>query len=411
MSIGRIAPGPHAAWGNDAPATDRRFLGSAILLLLLLLSALPIEGAVSPHTSTAPARPISLGPAIGTAHSSLLDSESAADRRDQPAAPAAAVDYQIILNASGLPPVTNWTSTLTNVTSGASTTVTNNHTAHVYRVPNGTYTYKVSASLADYAASQPSGTVVVNGTGFTVRLYFRFVYRVTFDRTGIPDGTDWQVTIRNASGKPTTTTTTQNSTVFSQPNGTYSFAATDFSATYQVVNPTGNFSVNGSALNRTIVFAQLFRVLIYETGLPPASTWSVGVGNSTSNVTGTTLTGLLVFLEPNGTYWVRGASSLSNYVPANASRELVINGTSITLTVPFVQKNPPGGGVPFKVWFPIAVGGTVAAVAAIVAVALVLRRRRQRNRPGDLSDQLAGQAGAPVTPATQAPEVQRPNPP
>lgn len=329
---------------------------------------------------------------------------------------AAAPTYQLTVFETGLPSASNWTSTVTNTTSGAYKTVNNDHNPHVYSEPNGSYEVQASSDNPHYAANKSAEFFSVNGTGLSLTFAFVFAYKVNFLSEALPLGTVWTIIVRNGSGGSLTSSTGTNHTSFTIPNGTFTFQVPSNIAGFLVVNPTGQFAIDGAGLNQSIVFAKLFRVTVLESGLPAASAWTTAVGNSTLNVSSTTLGTLLIFLEPNGTYWVRGLSSLPNYVPKNASIDLTVNGSASSLTVIFVQVGALGPGLPFHYWFPVAVVGAVIGAALIcVGVALVRRRSRRRESAAPSGKTGAGTApsGQSPTPATppEAPQAPREGPP
>lgn len=151
-------------------------------------------------------------------------------------------------------------------------------------------------------------------------------YTITFAETGLPPGTQWSVTLNG-----TTKTSTNQTLVFNEPAGTYS---------YTVIPPTGYLaspskgSVTVSTSNVTVAIAfsqQTYSVTFTETGLPPGTQWSVtfnGVTktSTTSNITFTgvpagnyTWNATSIIAMGNGTRYVAPTSSGTISVPATTS--------------------------------------------------------------------------------------------
>lgn len=75
----------------------------------------------------------------------------------------------------------------------------------------------------------------------TLQLTARRGYIVTFIEKGLPNGTEWQVTVGG-----NTQASTSNEIALVLPYGTYSFAAEASSPNYAAVNGTGNINVAGN---------------------------------------------------------------------------------------------------------------------------------------------------------------------
>jgi len=82
--------------------------------------------------------------------------------------------------------------------------------------PQGGYLVKVSWWSGRPAS--PSGVANITTTDRTLVVRFEYLYNLTFEETGLPQGTEWSVTV----GKVTLSSTTPTIT-FSLPNGTYWF--------------------------------------------------------------------------------------------------------------------------------------------------------------------------------------------
>ena len=290
----------------------------------------------------------------------------------------AASTYRVLLFEQGIPASINWTTTVTNNVTGVQTTINNGHNPHVYNIPNGTYTYHVSSDNASFAPVIPSGGFTVNGTGLNLTSVFDPAYAVTLYEADLPTSTGWSASVKNSTGITTTQSTHLDLLVFYERNGTYTFHVPSDIAGFMIINPAGEFAVNGSSLNRTITFAQLFHITLIAIGLPPATGWNATVGNSTSNISSSSLRADLYFLEPNGTFWIHAVPYLANFAQANASQQFLVNGSDESVNVTFSQLGlSSGGGIPFTTWFPVTVA-VVAIGTLILGVVLAVRRRRAK---------------------------------
>jgi YVTN family beta-propeller protein len=73
------------------------------------------------------------------------------------------------------------------------------------------------------------------------------VYPVLFSETGLPNGTNWSVTLNGS-----TNSSTNNTTTFAEPNGTYSYSIAPVPG-YSVTAPTGNVTVNGANVTASVL--------------------------------------------------------------------------------------------------------------------------------------------------------------
>ncbi|MGH9477509.1 MAG: hypothetical protein ACRD1C_14495, partial [Terriglobales bacterium] len=167
-------------------------------------------------------------------------------------------------------------------------------------IPNGTFTFQVQDVAGWHQTTVPyttqTATQTASGYGLTLA-FVQVTYAVTFTETGLPSGT-WSVTMNGTlySGAVGTGITAQ------LPNGTFTYAITDYSGYHQITLPySGSGRVSGAAINEpTLVFTQVtYNVTITETGLPSGAAWSGTLGGMNASSTNPTLhfTGFA-----NGTY-------------------------------------------------------------------------------------------------------------
>ena len=150
-------------------------------------------------------------------------------------------------------------------------------------------------------------------------------YSVTFRETGLPNDTQWSVSL-NA-----TTKVSENSSItFSEPNGSYSFVIGGVS-NYKPLPNVFSVTVKGNNVSFVIVWVPiLYPVTFVESGLPSNSVWNVEFGNQTNNSFNSTIT----FRVTNGTYnysipEVKGIASL----PSNGT--IRVKGTPTKVFVVF----------------------------------------------------------------------------
>ncbi|HTP54824.1 MAG TPA: hypothetical protein VML94_07730 [Thermoplasmata archaeon] len=246
---------------------------------------------------------------------------------------AAELLYDVVFVESGLPTGTFWSVELSASQNGSwvgggngswspfcfGITYWNGSATTVvaFSVPAGSYSFSVSNvtnGSALYVPTPSSGNVTVNGTGVTVDVAFATVplYNVTFDETGLPNGTLWAVAI---SGTATgwDLGVSSNATIgFVVPDGTYDFSVVQpfyiplpvtagplcsngtgngsaFGGRYVPTPESGNVTVAGSDVTVGISFAPVTysNVTFVETGLPNGTVWSVTLTSQSTEPWGT----------------------------------------------------------------------------------------------------------------------------
>jgi hypothetical protein len=141
--------------------------------------------------------------------------------------------YTVTFRVTGLPSRTSW-----NVTLGQATRTVVGSTVK-FSEANGTYDYIVRIP----EAGTVSGSIVVNGSSVVKRLN---VYRITFEESGLPPGTPWNVT---TNGVVVATNTTELYVDLS--NGSYPYLA---SAGVANTDVSGNLTVDGARGTVPIAF-------------------------------------------------------------------------------------------------------------------------------------------------------------
>ena len=158
-------------------------------------------------------------------------------------------------------------------------------------------------------------------------------YTVTFSESGLPSGTSWSVTL-NGSTKSGT-----GSIVFTEPNGTYSYAIG--TATGYTASPSsGNVSVIGFPIPLSITFTSTssgsYMATFQESGLPSGTSWSVTMSGSTI----TSVTSSIAFGETNGSYSF-SVGAVAGYTASPPSGTITVNGVAVNKAIIFTAL-PPG---------------------------------------------------------------------
>ena len=161
---------------------------------------------------------------------------------------------------------------------------------------NGTYTYTVGV-FNGFSTAQ-TGSFTVNGGPVSVPIVFAPVYyAVTFEESGLPAGTSWQVTVGDA-----TMSSTGSSITFAETNGTYDYTIGIVSG--WSTTDSGTFTVAGAPVVVSVPFTEVtYSVAFNETGLPSGQTFSVTFNSVTESlVTDGGEDSLSFAAVPNGTY-------------------------------------------------------------------------------------------------------------
>jgi DNA-binding beta-propeller fold protein YncE len=221
----------------------------------------------------------------------------------------------------GLPAGTPW---WVNVTGGPSVFTHTTSLSFVER--DGQYTYYVSA--ADRTYSSPGGSFTITNTTLTLSedvVFARMVYAITFDETGLPDGTNWSASL---GGRQVASV---NSTIlFAEPNGSYAYVLGVVPG-WTTMSFSGPVAVDGTAVSEGVVWTvKTYSVSLGETGLPASTGWWV---NLTGGGSGYTIGTSIKFREPNGTYSYSVASTNKTYISPGGS--FTVNGPLDFQTVTF----------------------------------------------------------------------------
>lgn len=174
----------------------------------------------------------------------------------------------------------------------------------------------------------------VNGTDLNFTPPPATNYTVSFTETGLPQATNWSVTLGSFTEYSTT-----GGISFRQPNGTFQYTV-GMVAGWTPSVTSGNVTVNGSNQHIVITFSKVtYKLAFIEQGLA-GQTWNVTVGPTSELSAAKEIN----FNEPNGTY-VFSIRSPSDYTSNITAGNVTISGYPVTIKVTF-QKNasiqPPG---------------------------------------------------------------------
>jgi YVTN family beta-propeller protein len=292
--------------------------------------------------------------------------------------------YSANFTESGLPGGTFWTVSIGGLIAGST------NTSLQFELPNGTYTYSVTA-IPGFAAKL-SGQDVVNGAGFSQEVNFtQLTYAVTFEQTGLPSGTGWNVTLAGVERESVGT-----AIVFLEPDGTFNYSIDGISGWHQTSIPySGIIIVTGSAVAEpTLAFTQVtYLVTISESGLPSGTNWSVTLDGHTSSSS----TREVNFTEPNGTFTF-AVAPVPEYNATPASSSVIVEGANASRKVSFsfipVTTKTAGGVPPLEVY--ALIGGGVLVLVAI-AFAVVIRKSRDGK---SVPKAVTSESSKPPPPAT-----------
>ena len=199
-------------------------------------------------------------------------------------------------------------------------------TIFVY-LANGTYQY--TAHSSDNTRSAPPGTFTVHGGPAWVYVaYVSVTSMITFTEEGLPNGTNWTLSVDGSQASSTT-----DSMSFVESNGSSFFAVAEM-PDYQASPAAGSVMVGGSPITQVIVFSRMtpgmYRLTFVGSTLPANATWSIVLNGATENVVGSTL-GLN---EPNGSYSFTILPPLG-YAANPTSGTAVVNGGAVPVPIDF----------------------------------------------------------------------------
>ncbi|HZY92268.1 MAG TPA: YncE family protein [Thermoplasmata archaeon] len=229
-----------------------------------------------------------------------------------------------------------------------------------YYAIDGPPGYVAVPAGGSFAGPAPNSTVL----NTTVNVTFSPIhgtYPVSFDESGLPNGTAWAVGVNGV-----WTHSSSTSATFRFPNGTYPFTVGQAGA-YAPSPSSGNLTVNGAPVHVAVAFAPAptYAVRFHESGLPAGSTWDVWLGGGTLSSISTVLT----FNVSNGTYsyvvsshGFRCVSSPGNLTVAGAALDLNVSFVAAPYTVTFSEV-----GLPSATTWSVTLGGVARSGTVTVS--------------------------------------------
>ena len=152
--------------------------------------------------------------------------------------------FPVTFSESGLRSGTGWSVTLAGVINASTSPEVS------FLEPDGTYAYAVN-SVPGYAGAPSTGTVNVSGGAITSTILFVALpsplYTVLFSETGLPQGTNWSISMAGVVAHSTT-----NVISFDEANGTYSYAI-GRTAGYSGTPSAGTLVVRGPAVSPVVI--------------------------------------------------------------------------------------------------------------------------------------------------------------
>ena len=166
-------------------------------------------------------------------------------------------------------------------------------------------------------------------------------YTIAFNEKGLPNGTNWSVSVGEI------VRSSNNSTVtFLEPDGSYNFVMGRVPG-YRPLPSNFTVVVRGSNITLVVVWIPvLYPVTFVESGLPANTFWNVTLGNQTNYSSNSTIT----FKVMNGTYEynvpdVNGvaSSSPSGTIKVNGEPTKVFLQFTVPINFTFIESGLPAG--------------------------------------------------------------------
>lgn len=193
--------------------------------------------------------------------------------------------YNVSFVETGLSSGTTWSVEVNGVSHSSNQSQVN------FSLINGSYQFRV-APVGNDVANPVAGNFSIHGSTLVIDLQFLRGFTVNFQQGSLPQGTSWVILAWNY-----TESSMNSSLPLLFPNGTYNFTAISSDPNYY--GSTGNFTVNGSAIDVAVHFRRgIFNVTFVEQGLPASQEWSV----SNDTLTLSSVNGSLTFTLLGGQY-------------------------------------------------------------------------------------------------------------
>ncbi len=229
--------------------------------------------------------------------------------------------YSLTFQETGLPSGTTW-----GVDLSGNEVTTHGSSLTVY-LPGGRYAYSTTG-VQGYRANPSSDTVSLTSSTVVPIQFSPRTYSVSFGESGLPAGSQWNVTIGSMRESSTTGTVT-----FQLVNGTYTYTVGRFNG-FSASTYSGTFTVSGKALVEPDI--SWTRVLYYAnftaSGLPSGTSWTV----SLAGVTTSSSESLISFAVGNGTYAYK-VMGIAGYSASSYSGTVHVAGSSADTAIAWSQ--------------------------------------------------------------------------
>jgi len=174
-------------------------------------------------------------------------------------------------------------------------------------------------------------------------------YTATFTETGLPTGASYTVSLTNATGTKTSSSTAAGSqaTIPSLYNGTYVLSSAATLGTGHKYSgliwnkPSSTIVGISGAYVGTVSFSEEFLLNFTESGLASGTNWSVLVGSTEYSSSGS----YLAINELNGTYSY-SVLGIPGYSVTPLSGSITVNGENVSVPVSFTQVSATGPQYP-----------------------------------------------------------------
>ncbi|MGA8275926.1 MAG: hypothetical protein WB852_06505 [Thermoplasmata archaeon] len=224
-----------------------------------------------------------------------------------------ATRYPVYFTETNLAPGTLWTVTVANRSDVATTNSSTTQTLIVWE-KDGKWGF--TASAVGYHFDRTQGFFTVNNASASVAVDFEYLYRITFEETGLPLPYDpprgWNVSVATENPLETNGSSTGSSLVLEEPNGTWGYLA-NAGPEYHFNRTLADITIAGSDVTVSVVFDLLTESTFEESGLLPGTAWPLEVHGFDGASWNNNSTVIKNFFETNGTwgYVIGNATTLN----------------------------------------------------------------------------------------------------
>ncbi|HEV2165892.1 MAG TPA: hypothetical protein VGS23_02765 [Thermoplasmata archaeon] len=290
--------------------------------------------------------------------------------------------YPVTVTETGLPSGSYWGASAGGATGFAAAGSTLN-----LSIPNGTYVISSFTTAGGFvAASSPSVTIA--GTPVSATIHFVVGYLVSFNATGIANGTYWELDLNGSLALGVG----PGPISMTLANGSYSYAIAAFA--YRASPASGTVSVAGRGSNISITFTALpmYTVTYLETGLPSGTGWGASAFETGEPgwilsfvfaASGGTNGGSFDLSLPDGNYsWSAGTNNTTSYWAEPAAGGFAISGAGTSISITFSDLSGTGmtpvafidlegiyldtGGLPNGTSWGVVIGGVTYSTSALL---------------------------------------------